>query len=187
MADGMDTWQTPHNDSYGYGPFLADAAIEACRRGASGLLMYCLGDYDCGTKMRCGLWKGRDEGWEPRPGFYAWSLITSATAKGSAVNPLASDAASVPAVALRAPDRGHWTLMAANRLAVSRPLTLAGLPRGSAWTAFVYCPEAIPTSDRRLIPAGPTETADAHGVLRTSLPPNAFAVWRAPGTLPSPR
>jgi len=178
MAAGMDTWQTPHNDEYGYGLFLADAAIEACRRGASGLVMYCIGDYDCGTKMKWGLWKGRDEGWEPRPGYYAWSLVTSTTRLGSSVHPLESDAVSVPAVALRAPDRGPWTLMAVNRLPVSRPLVLAGLPRDSTWTPFVYRPEAIPTSDRGLIPAGPTETADAKGVLTTTLPPNAFAVWR---------
>jgi hypothetical protein len=178
MADGMDTWQTPHNDGYAYGLFLAEGAIAACQRGASGLAMYCIGDYDCGTRMKWGLWKGRDEGWEPRPGFYAWSLITSTTELGSSVHPLASDAASVPAVALRAPGRGPWALMALNRLAVPRPLAIAGLPHGSAWTPFLYCGETVPTPDGGLIPASPIETADAGGTLRTTLPPNAFAVWR---------
>ena len=166
MADGMDTWQTPHNSEYRYGLFLADSAIVACNLGVSGLAMYCIGDYDCGTKMKWGLWQGRDEHWEPRPGFYAWSLITCTTALGSSVHPLSSDATSVPAVAFQAPRNGSWTLLAVNRLHASRPLTITGLPPGSTWTPFVYSAEVIPTADRGMIPPGRIVTADGAGHAR---------------------
>jgi alpha-galactosidase len=178
MADGMDTWQTPHNDEVRYGLFLADAALVACNLGVSGMAMYCISDYDCGTKMKWGLWKGRDEQWEPRPGFYAWSLITRNTALGSTVHPLRSDAGSVPAVAFRAPGAGAWTLLAVNRLASPRPLTLVGLPPGSIWAPFVYSATTVPTPDRGPIAAGQTLAADAQGVLTTVLAADAFAVWR---------
>jgi hypothetical protein len=185
MADGMDTWQTPHNGEVRYGLFLADAAISACNLGVAGLAMYCIGDYDCGTKMKWGLWKGRDEDWEPRPGFYAWSLLTRTTALGSTVHSLRSAAASVPAVALRAPRNGAWTLLAVNRLDTARPLTFSGLPPGSAWTPFVYSAATVPTPDRGMLPPGPRLSADGEGRLTTSLAPNAFAVWReVDGTLP---
>ena len=178
MADGMDTWQTPHNHEVGYGLFLADAAIGACNLGVSGLAMYCIGDYDCGTKMKWGLWRGRDENWEPRPGFYAWSLITRTTELGSTVHPLSSDATSVPAVAFRAPHNGPWTLMAVNRLASPRPLSISGLPPGSTWAPFVYSAASVPTPDRGLIAPGAPLSATAQGVLTTGLAANAFAVWQ---------
>lgn len=177
MADGMDTWRTPHNDEYRYGLFLADSAIVSCNLGVSGMAMYCISDYDCGTKMQWGLWKSKDENWEPRPGFYAWSLITRYTELGSTVHPLSGDASSIPAVAFRAPKDGIWTLMAVNRGRSTRPLAISALPPNSRWSPFIYSEESIPTPDRGMLLPRPTQTADSRGTLRASLPPNAFVLW----------
>ncbi|MHB0998090.1 MAG: carbohydrate binding domain-containing protein [Armatimonadota bacterium] len=173
IADGMDTWQTPHNNEYRYGIFLADSAIVSCNLGVSGMAMYCISDYDCGTKMMWGLWKSKDENWEPRPGFYAWSLITRYTELGSTVHQLKSNASSVPAVAFRAPRNGALTLMAVNRLTKERLLVISGLPAGSKWEPFLYSERTVPTPNRGMIPAGKLLTANK-GIINTKIPPNSF-------------
>ena len=157
---------------------LADFAITVLRERCAGALMWCLMDtnYDA-TRMKWGLWRFRDEKWEPRPGFYAWSLITRYTELGSTVHRLASDSPSVVAVAFRAPSKGSWTLMAVNRSDSARPLTVSGLPAGSRWQEFVYSEKTVPTPDREMIPSSATPAADADGVVVRSLPPRSFALW----------
>lgn len=177
MADGMDTWQTPHNDEYSYGLFLADSAIEAANRGASALVMYCISDYDCGTKMKWGLWKSRDEGWEPRPGYYSWSLITRYTELGSTVHPLSGESSSVQGTAFQSPGKGAWTLMAVNRSTSAKDVVISGLKPGSRREPFVYSAQTIPTPDREMLRPGKTMTAGKDGTIRTHMPANSFVLW----------
>jgi len=177
MLDGMDTWFTPHNHEYGYGIFLADSAIVSCNEGAAGMMMWCLMDTDYGKRMKWGLWRFRDENWEPRPGFYAWSLITRYTELGSTVHRVVSDSPTVVATAFRAPDKGPWTLMVVNRAEMERPLTISGLPTGSSWNEFVYTEKAIPTTNRAMIRSTATPSVTADGAMVRSLPPRSFVLW----------
>lgn len=181
MHDGMDTFFTPHNGEYGYGLFLADSSIVACNEGVSAMSMWCIGDTDYGRRMKWGLWKFRDEGWEPRPGFYAWTLITRYTELGSTVHRLASDSFNAPAVAFRAPKDGLWTLMVVNRLDTERPVTISGLPANSDWEPFVYSEGTVPTPDREMIHAGAPLHTDGRGTMKTMLPPKSFVLWHETG------
>jgi len=75
--------------------------------GIEAVLMWCLSDTNYGQSMKWGLWRFKGEGWEPRPGFYAWRLLTKHTALGSRVYTLAArgdSAPAVPAVAFEFPD-----------------------------------------------------------------------------------
>ncbi|MHB1456643.1 MAG: glycoside hydrolase 5 family protein [Armatimonadota bacterium] len=177
MADGMDTWQTPHNDEYGYGLFLADCAVASANLGASVLVMYCISDYDCGTKMKWGLWKSHDEGWEPRPGYYSWSLITRYTELGSSVHPLAGESSSIQGIAFQAPGKDAWTLMAVNRSTSVKDVVIGGLKPGSRWEPFVYSAQTVPTSNREMIKAGKSMTAGNDGSLKTRMPQCSFVLW----------
>lgn len=176
MLDQMNTWFNPHNSEYDYGIFLADCAIVGCNEGVSGMAMWCLMDTDYGQRMKWGMWRFRDENWEPRPGFYSWSLITRYTELESTVNRLESNSVTVSSVALRAPD-GAWTLMAVNRSPAARPLRVAGLPAGSKWEQFVYSEKTVPTSDREMIKSSGTIAADGDGRVDASLPPKSFVLW----------
>ncbi|HEX2950922.1 MAG TPA: hypothetical protein VHV83_15370 [Armatimonadota bacterium] len=177
MCDGMSTWENPNVNSYKYGMFLADSAIAAANAGVSGMLVWCLMDVDFGGDLKWGLWKSKSEGWEPRPGYYAWSLITRYTERDSMVYPLQSDAEGVDAVAFHAPVKGSWTLLAVNRQTDARPFRILGLPAASKWQPFIYCKESVPALDRKMIPSSKLIRADRSRNLTGVLPGNSFVLW----------
>jgi len=94
------------------------------------MLMWCLTDTDYGQPMKWGLWRFRDEGWEPRPGFYSWSLITRYTEIGSSVHPLKTNAEDAAGVAFRAPT--NMDTNGGQPQEDRPPFTAAGLPPKSA-------------------------------------------------------
>lgn len=154
---GGETFQNWENHKYEYGLFLADFAITALREGVSAVLMWCLMDtyYTPGHRQEYGLWRYRDQDWEPRPGFYAWSLLTRYTRPASQV--LAVDvvppAPAVRAVALRSPE-GELTILTVNRY--QRPLqaTLqAGLLREASLRLYRYTRENVPVPGGGMIGA----------------------------------
>jgi len=177
MGDGMDTWATPHNGEYKYGMFLADSAITSCNEGVSGMAMWCLMDTDYGTRMKWGLWKFLDEGWTPRPGFYAWSLLTRYTELGSTVNLLTSNAPNVVSVAFRAPNNGKWTLLSVNRAKTACKYSLSSLPAKSRWQQFVYSDSTVPTKDKEMLKPVAVLDANGNGNLTGELPADSFILW----------
>ncbi|MDO8586697.1 MAG: carbohydrate binding domain-containing protein [Armatimonadota bacterium] len=180
MHDRMETFSTPHNSEYEYGIFLADSAINAAAEGASALLMWCLMDtnYFADYRMKWGLWKFRDDNWEPRPGFYAWSLITRYTELGSTVHRVDSSVDDAVSVAFRAPDGGPWTILAVNRRKSDRPFALKGLPAWSRWKPYVYSQATAPTPNKEMIRPGQVVKANSRGRLTGLLPANSFVLWR---------
>ena len=178
MHDRMDTFSTPHNHEYEYGVFLADCAIEAAREGVSAMMMWCLMDTNYGVRMKWGLWRFKDEDWEPRPGFYSWSLLTRYTEKGSTIHPLACDVNDVSSVAFRAPNNGPWTLLTVNRRKTARPFTMTGLPPKSRWESYIYCRKSVPTPDSKMIRPGEVMQAGTDGTLKGSMPARSFILWR---------
>ncbi|MBC7287803.1 MAG: hypothetical protein H5T86_07115, partial [Armatimonadetes bacterium] len=174
MNRGASTYATPENSKYHYGLFLADAAATAASLGVRGMMMWCLTDTWYGPhKMLWGLWRYKDEGWEPRPGYYAWSLITTQTRRGSSVHAVDLQGGAASATAFRAPD-GRWTLFLINRARIERRVTLRRLPASSKWAPYLYCEAAVPTPDRGFIKPGPTLTATRKGELTLTMPPRSF-------------
>jgi hypothetical protein len=179
MQDEMTTFAAPFNYRYDYGIFLADSAIVGATEGASAMLMWCLMDTNYGTsRMKWGLWRFQDENWEPRPGFYAWSLITRYTERDSTIHPVTSDASDASAVAFHAPNNGPWTILAISRRKTARAFTLNGLPPNSRWVPYTYSDTTVPTADRGMIRAGKELRADAKGILTGRLPRYSFVLWR---------
>ena len=174
MNRGMSTYATPENSKYYYGLFLADAAATAASLGVRGMMMWCLSDTWYGShKMLWGLWRYKDEGWEPRPGYYAWSLITRQTRRGSSVHAVSLRGGAASAVALRAPD-GCWAVLVVNRARMERPLTLRGLAASSRWAPYLYCEAVVPPPDRGMVKPGPVLTATRRGELTYVMPPESF-------------
>jgi len=178
MRTGQTTYTSSENHKYVYGLFLADASIVSARAGVNGMLMWCLSDTYYGRKMLWGLWRFRDEGWEPRPGYYAWSLLTRYTERGSTVHPVEVEGTHAAAVAFRAPDKGRWTLLLVNRAKKERSAAWRGLPPRSKWVPYVYSQGTVPTPDRGMIEAGEGAEADAAGELAVRVAPQSFILLR---------
>lgn len=179
---GGETFKNWENHRYEYGLFLADFAITALREGASAALMWCLMDTYYSDRdehqQQWGLWRYRDQRWEPRPGFYSWSLLTRYTRPGSRVVAVDVDppAHAVRAVALVSPE-GALTLLAANRY--QRPLKItmeAGLDREAPLRLYRYTRESIPVPGGGMIDASDTLRVSPGSELELDLPAESFVL-----------
>jgi alpha-galactosidase len=152
---GGGTFDNPENGRYEYGLWMADFAVTALRAGAAAVLTWCLFDtyYTDTLAQHWGLWQYKDQAWEPRPGFYAWSLLTRYTRAGSRVVDVTvtPEAPSLRSVALLTPD-GHLTVLLVNRYARPMSVTLQ-LGRNRALRRYAYSQETVPTRDHGLLPA----------------------------------
>jgi len=184
-------------DQYEHGLFLAEAAIRAVQQGINGMLVWHLGD--CSYNQHAplqegplvnrifGLWRFRDRNYAPRPGFYAWSLLTRYAERGSSVYAVEGEgdhARAVAAVAMQAPGCKAPVFLLAHRHPA--PLAVA-LHTGTADQSFVpylYCRDSVPTLDAGMIGASEPLISDAFGVLRITLPAASFCLLR-PGNLKS--
>lgn len=178
---GGETYQNHENGKYEYGLFLADFAITALREGASGALMWCLMDtYYGDQKQEYGLWRHGEEGWKPRPGYYAWSLVTRYTRPGSrvlgvSVTPPAFDLRSV---VLEAPDKALTCLVANRYPRAIRARLKLGQPAGTA-SLFTYSRDALANAGDAMLP-GRQVRVDRSGVLEVELPAESFVLVTVP-------
>jgi hypothetical protein len=159
---GGETFKNWANDKYEYGLFLADFAVTALREGASAALMWCLMDtyYDREHCQEYGLWRYKDRGWEPRPGFYSWSLLTRYTRCGSRVVEVEVEPAtpSVRAVALVSPN-GELSVLLVNRYKKAVPVVLdAGIGRDALMRVYRYTRGGVATAGGEMI--GQSETVE---------------------------
>jgi len=177
---GGETFRNWENGKYEYGLFLADFAVTALREGAAGALMWCLGDtyYTADLCQGYGLWAYKSANWEPRPGFYSWSLVTRYTRPGSRVVPVecAEGAQGVRAVALISPER-ELTVLVVNRLDRGLRATLSlGLRHEAALRLYRYTAESIPTADRGLIGATDALRVPVGSPTEVVLPAESFVL-----------
>jgi len=177
---GGETFKNWENHKYEYGLFLADFAITALREGVAAVLMWCLMDtyYTPEHRQEYGLWCYRDRDWEPRPGFYSWSLLTRYTRPGSQVVAVEVDppAPSVRAVALRSPE-GEWTLLAVNRYPRPVQATLqVGLRREANLRLYRYTRENVPVPGGGMIGAWDTLRLLPGAEIRLDLPGESLAL-----------
>ena len=177
---GGSTFDNPANGQYEYGLFLGDFAITALNAGASAALQWCLFDtyYDDTTAQGWGLWQYKDKGWRPRPGFYAWSLVTRYSRADSRVVKVAlePEAGQVRAAALVAPD-GRLTVMLVNRL--TRPMQvslLPGLKRPARLHMYQYTRDAVASAGAQMIPAAGVVEVRPGGKGEVAMPAESFVV-----------
>jgi len=178
---GGETFKNHENGKYEYGLFLADFAITALRERAAGALMWCLMDtYYGDQKQEYGLWRHGEEGWTPRPGYYAWSLITRYTRPGSkvlavSVSPPAFD---VRSVALQAPD-GALTCLIVNRYPRAIRARVRLPSAASQADVFVYSRETVAAAGEAMLVNSPTPVGRA-GALEVGMPAESFVLLRVP-------
>lgn len=174
-----DTFNNPNNHLYEHGIFLANFAITALQNGVSHLGMWCLLDtyYDSVNKQGYGLIQWKDKSWEPRPGYYAWALLTRYTQPGSKVIRVDVDGADfVKAVAFITPD--DKLTVAALNLSNKKITVRLNVPKLKSMNldCYEYSNVTIPTLNKQ-----PLESSKSFEVVDTStlsfeMPGNSFAV-----------
>jgi hypothetical protein len=168
---GNSTFENPAMDSYEYGLFAADFAVESLRDGVSAMLIWCLAPvyYSDEIQQKASLWQHKDRGWEPRPPFYSWSLLCRYTRPGAQVLATRTEpeAADLRTAAIRS-SSGEITVLAVNRCLSDVALDVAVPAKaGSRFREFLYSRETVPTPDRAM------------------LKPRAEHIWQAePGSEP---
>ena len=171
---GRDLQEPREREVQVTGLFLADFAITALRERAAGALMWCLMDtYYGDQKQEYGLWRHGEEGWSPRPGYYAWSLVTRYTRPGSkvlaiSVSPPAFD---VRSVALQAPD-GALTCLIVNRYPRAIRARVR-LPSAAVQAdVFTYSRETVAAAGEAMLVHNPTPVGPRSGRWRWGCPRN---------------
>ena len=158
-------WQ-PKTLTYEYGLFIGAFSLTAINEGASQILYWNLTDTyvtldnsgmspgDDNFRTGYGLWQYKDKNWEAKPGYYSFSLLSSKTAAGDTVYPVASDIDTVFSSAFVSPS-GELTLAVVNinddadytvTVDIGKDFT------GKTLKYYEFSKSALP-DDSRLIPA----------------------------------
>ncbi len=175
-----DTWRNPENHTFEHGLFLADFAVTALREGTACLLVWCLFDtYYSDQDAMCqeyGLWRYKTKNWEPRPGFYSWSLITRYTRPGSRVVLVEGEPStqSLRSVGLIDPEN-RLTLLVVNRY--RRPLKVTldpGANRKADLAVYRYTSDSVARAGEQMIGSPETLRWGGSADVSVEIPAQAF-------------
>lgn len=105
--------------------------------------------------MRIGLFKYKDEGWEPRPFYHSWGLIMKYAVKGSEIYPFEDETNFVNGVALKSPE-GKWTYLITNNAKRVNSVVKISNPHfeQTQMYAHEYNPDTVTTSDELIGSSG---------------------------------
>ncbi len=151
------TWgPAPGSDFFEHGLYVADFALECVNRGASSVVFWCLSDQIldyAGNQQHYGLWKYKTDGWEPRPAFYSWSLVTRYTAANSQVYALDGLPSGLKGAAFISP-RKKMTVFILNRTASDQTLNMdLGRPVPTSFRHYLYASDTVPTATQGMLDA----------------------------------
>jgi hypothetical protein len=187
-ANNLDAFHSADIDTFERGLFSAEGALRAMAAGADAVAHWCLHDmyYDEGPdKMGYGLWRFRDEGWTPRPIYYAWSLLGRVAERGGFVHRVQAGDPRLFATALeRSGGLGLWIVnrdTREQRVIVDLSETGVAWSFGS-WEGYRYVEDALPTGDEvEATLGGPGGQAE----LSDTLPPRSLTAYFVAGYGPA--
>ena len=178
---GSGAYSAGSTETYGRGLYVASAAVNALKAGASGLSYWPLHDvyyYDGdpndgsnGGRMSMGLmgYPMEDgETWTYRPTYYAWGLMCNFAPHGSLVYDITGENGSViDAVSVCAPD-GKWSVFCVNRSAVSQTVRIRADAVGAAMKQYLFSEDTLPTDGNLPLSSGTAEPEN--GVYTLEIP-----------------
>lgn len=115
MRDGQSAAISTQINSYYYGVFMIDYAIQAVHSGANAVLAWMLDD-NSHPDFQWGLWSDKKNGMKLRPWFYSWSLLTKLFPAGSDVYKIRSRSINLRALGTRIVKNGNvnWSFAVVN-------------------------------------------------------------------------
>lgn len=177
----VDAYHQSNTDDYDRGLLYARFAANFLNSGSCGMLHWVLFDqyyYDGPREnalMQLGLFKYKDEGWEPRPMYYAWGLIMKHTRVDSEIYPISTENGNVCGTALKSPD-GKWTFIVASSAAgedLGMTLENAQL-KNETFKKYLYSEDTLTTGDKLPEPVG--SVAASNGSLSFAVPDESFVI-----------
>lgn len=116
----IDAYHQADIDAYERGIYYSTIAEAFLSGGISSMLHWCFFDQyyngsgdEQNSRMMVGMFKYKDDNWEPRPFYHSWGLIMKYAVKGSEVYPFLDQTQKVNGVALKSPE-GKWTYLITN-------------------------------------------------------------------------
>lgn len=172
-------------DTFFYGLFMADYAVQAARAGSAAVSAWQMDDN--GHKdFQWGLWDNNAKGLRIRPWFYPWSLLCRYFPKGATIYRPAQPSPEVRilAASLHATkaDAPQWTCCVVNRGDTEARYTfrVPNAPKQNM-QQFVYLPEQSPTTDEGFPkPAQTAEVDLAQGVELVCAPGSVLVATTLP-------
>jgi len=183
MREGMVGAHSNTNiDSYRYGVFMADYAVQAARAGTAAVLAWMLDD-SSHKGFRWGLWKNKTADFALRPWFIPWSLLVRTVRPGSTIFRAPQPGPQFRVLAARlprekgAPQHG-WTFCLVNRGKEEGDVTLRVPDAGTvSLHRYVYSRAKAPRdADGFPVPVA-TEQADLGRGHPAACPPQAVVFF----------
>lgn len=115
MRDGQSAAISTQINSFYYGVFMADYAIQAIHSGANAVLAWMLDD-NSHPDFQWGLWTDKKNGMKLRSWFYTWSLLTKLFPAGSDLYKIRSRSINVRALGSKIISNGkiNWSFSVVN-------------------------------------------------------------------------
>lgn len=140
-------------DTFEYGLFMADYAVQALRAGSHAVCAWMMCD-NSHSGFFWGLWSNKEKGLKLRPWFYSWSLLARHVPRGSTIYALEQPSPDWRVFAARtdAPagqtEGGNWTFCLVNR-GDETVRVRVNVPGGGQVTLreFLYAKDAAPTDE----------------------------------------
>jgi hypothetical protein len=165
-------------DSYEYGLFMADYAVQAARAGAAAVSAWMLDD-NSHPGFYWGMWTNKEKGLKLRPWFCAWSLLSRYFPQGCTVHRMeqpSPDWRLLVANASSGSEGRAWSICLVNR--GREPVDIrVKLPGGGEHVLkrFIYSRDSVGAAKGYPSPAW-TGEADLSQALRVQCPPEAVVV-----------
>lgn len=147
-------FQPGENETYEYGLFCAAFAIVAMCSGTAMLSFWNLIDtyYTEELYSRWGMIRYKEYGFEPKPVFYAWSLLTKYFNMGDFIYPMTvQDAWDVCGAVSYSNQNDTLSIALVNYGDIDREITIENLPiKEKALKAYVYKEDSLPESGMQI-------------------------------------
>ena len=135
---------------------------------------YSRSDFNIGKIMDMGLWGFADEGYNCRPVYYSYSMITRFIGEGDVIYPIKSEDENIVAVAFRSGDK--WSYAIVNNGFADKKVAFVNLDSyPSTLSRYVYDEANVPT-DNNVIATNGTAQADGR-VIADTVKARSFVIY----------
>jgi len=184
-SNGSGSHQTSDKLSPERGLEIARISLNMFNMGSQGMSYWVLfsqyydrSDFNIDKIMDMGLWGFADEGYQCRPMYYSYSMITRFIEESDVIFPIVSSDESIVAVAFRQGDK--WSYCVVNNGDTAKKVSFVNMDNyPGKLTRYVYDEANVPT-DNQVIGANGSVEADGR-VITDTIAPRTFVIYTNKG------
>lgn len=177
MSDGQIAASGNSNiDTYGFGVFMADYAVQATRAGSAWVLAWMLDD-SSHEGFRLGMWKDKSGGFAFRRWFYPWGLLVRYVPAGAELLKVEDPSPQLRVLAARLAEGKEWSFCVVNRGDQEASVRLSGGDSESRqYRLYLYSEAKAPTDAQGFPVAAEAKQARLDQGLVLSCPANSVVL-----------